>query len=150
MQYMLHCCSYKETRPYKRNGRNICKISNKIQRHYLKNVCYICKSYVRYFMSCILTILMLRRHHSLTTSSIPWLLMPWFRESHLQPWYWLWRISRFWSSLRKNLNYLNNQKKGDSFQVFSAWQVIIVSGAIITWSNIANTLKRNINQSLNS
>ena len=41
------------------------------------------------------------------TSSIPWLLMPWLLTSpgH-HPWYWLCRIGRFLSHLRKDFNYL--------------------------------------------
>ena len=39
------------------------------------------------------------------TMSISWLLMPWLLTSpgHQQPWYWLCRICRFWSYLRKDL-----------------------------------------------
>ena len=40
--------------------------------------------------------------------SISWLLMPWLLTStgHQQPWYWLNRIGRFLSYLRKDFNYL--------------------------------------------
>ena len=40
------------------------------------------------------------------TRSISWLLMPWLLKSpgHQQPWYWLYRISRFLSYLRKDFN----------------------------------------------
>ena len=42
------------------------------------------------------------------TRSISWLLMPWLLTSpgHQQPWYWLYRICRFLSYLRKNFKYL--------------------------------------------
>ena len=42
------------------------------------------------------------------TRSISWLLMPWLLTSpgHQQPWYWLYRICRSWSYLRKDFNYL--------------------------------------------
>ena len=42
------------------------------------------------------------------TRSISWLLMPWLLTSsgHQQQWYWLCRIGRFLSYLRKDLNYL--------------------------------------------
>ena len=42
------------------------------------------------------------------TRSISWLLMPWLLTSpgHQQPWYWLYRIGKFWSYLRKDLDYL--------------------------------------------
>ena len=42
------------------------------------------------------------------TRSISWLLLPWLLMSpgHQQPWYWLCRIGRFWSCLRKDFNYL--------------------------------------------
>ena len=42
------------------------------------------------------------------TRSISWLLMPWLLTSpgHQQPWYWLCRIGRFLSYLRKDFNYL--------------------------------------------
>ena len=41
-------------------------------------------------------------------SSIPWLLMPWLLASpgHQQPWYWLYRIVRSLSYLRKDFNFL--------------------------------------------
>ena len=40
------------------------------------------------------------------TGSISWLLMPWLLTSpgHQQPWYWLCRIGRFLSHLRKDFN----------------------------------------------
>ena len=40
--------------------------------------------------------------------SILWLLMPWLLTSpgHQQPWYWLCRICRSWSYLRKDFKYL--------------------------------------------
>ena len=51
------------------------------------------------------------------TRSISWLLMPWLLTSpgHQQPWYWLCRIGRFLSYLRKNFNYLHriNVEKWD-------------------------------------
>ena len=42
------------------------------------------------------------------TWSISWLLMPWLLTSpeHRQPWYWLCKIGRFLSYLRKDFNYL--------------------------------------------
>ena len=42
------------------------------------------------------------------TRSISWLLMPWLLTSpgHQQPWYWLCRIGRFLSYMRKDFNYL--------------------------------------------
>ena len=42
------------------------------------------------------------------TRSISWLLMPWLLTSpgHQQPWYWLCRIGRFLSYLKKDFNYL--------------------------------------------
>ena len=42
------------------------------------------------------------------TRSISWLLMPWLLPSpgHQQPWYWLCRICRSWSYLRKDFKYL--------------------------------------------
>ena len=42
------------------------------------------------------------------TGSISWLLMPWLLTSpgHQQPWYWLCRICKSWSYLRKDLKYL--------------------------------------------
>ena len=42
------------------------------------------------------------------TRSRSWLLMPWLLTSpgHKQPWYWLCRICRFLSYLRKDFNYL--------------------------------------------
>ena len=42
------------------------------------------------------------------TRSLSWLLMPWLLTSpgHQQPWYWLCRIGRLLSYLRKDLKYL--------------------------------------------
>ena len=42
------------------------------------------------------------------TRSISWLLIPWLLTSpgHQQPWYWLCRIGRFLSCVRKDFNYL--------------------------------------------
>ena len=42
------------------------------------------------------------------TRSISWLLMPWLLTSpgHQQPWYWLCRICRSWSYLRKDFKYM--------------------------------------------
>ena len=42
------------------------------------------------------------------TRSISWLLMPWLLTlpRHQQPWYWLCRIHRSWSYLRKDFKYL--------------------------------------------
>ena len=42
------------------------------------------------------------------TRSISWLLMPWLLTSpgHQQPWYWLCRLWRAWSYLRKDFKYL--------------------------------------------
>ena len=42
------------------------------------------------------------------TRSISWLLMPWLLTSpeHQQPWYWLCRICRLLSYLRKDFNYM--------------------------------------------
>ena len=42
------------------------------------------------------------------TRSVSWLLMPWRRKEpgHQQPWYWLYRICRSLSYLRKDFKYL--------------------------------------------
>ena len=42
------------------------------------------------------------------TRPISWLLMPWRRKEtgHQQPWYWLCRICRSWSYLRKDFKYM--------------------------------------------
>ena len=42
------------------------------------------------------------------TRSISWLLMPWLLVSpgHQQPWYWLCRICKSWSYLRKDFKYM--------------------------------------------
>ena len=44
------------------------------------------------------------------TRSISWLLVPWLLTSpgHHHPWYWLCRIGRFLSDLRKDFNYLDH------------------------------------------
>ena len=51
---------------------------------------------------------MLRRDYFGSTRSITWLLMPWLLTSpgHQQPWYWLCKMGRSFSSKRKNFNYL--------------------------------------------
>ena len=47
---------------------------------------------------------MLRRDYFGRTKSIPWLLMPWRRKE--QPWYWLCKMGRSFTSKRKNFNNL--------------------------------------------
>ena len=44
------------------------------------------------------------------TRSVSWLLMPWLLTSpgHQQPWFWLCRIGKFLSYLRKDFNYLRS------------------------------------------
>ena len=55
-----------------------------------------------------LTLSMLEPCYLGLTRSISWLLMPWLLTSlgHQQPWYWLCRICRSWSYLRKDFVYL--------------------------------------------
>ena len=54
--------------------------------------------------------------------SISWLLMPWLLTSpgRQQPWYWLCRIGRFLSCLRKDFNYLrrNNVEKWHKMWIY--------------------------------
>ena len=51
-----------------------------------------------------------RLEYSGKTSSIPWMLMTWRLESpgHQQPWYWLCRINRSLTFMRKDFNYLHH------------------------------------------
>ena len=46
--------------------------------------------------------------HPILTRSISWLLMPWLlaSPSHQQPWYWLCKLGRSVSAMRKDFNYL--------------------------------------------
>ena len=74
--------------------------------------------------------------------SISWLLMPWLLVSpgHLQPWYWLCRIGRPLSYLRKDFNYLchvifNEWHKMQiyvyvPFEKFSTQRVNIITSAM--------------------
>ena len=57
-------------------------------------------------MSCLLTLNLLGPSNLGSTRSIAWLLMPWLLMSpgHQQPWYWLYRICRPFSYLRKYLS----------------------------------------------
>ena len=58
---------------------------------------------------CVSSLINVRRPSYLGfTRSISWLLMPWLLSSpeHQQPWYWLCRIGRSLSYLRKDFNYL--------------------------------------------
>ena len=59
-------------------------------------------------LSGILTLDFWEQSYLGLTRSISWLLMPWLLVSlgHLQPWYWLCRIGRPLSYLRKDFNYL--------------------------------------------
>ena len=56
------------------------------------------------------------------TRSISWLLMPWLLTSpgYQQPWYWLCRIGRCLSYLRKDFNYLRhiNVEKWHKMQIY--------------------------------
>ena len=56
----------------------------------------------------ILTLNMRGQSNLCLTRSISWLMMPWLLTSpgHQQQWYWLWRICRSWSYLRKDYKYL--------------------------------------------
>ena len=56
-----------------------------------------------------LTLLMLKLEYFGQTRAKLWLLIPWFLASpeHQQPWYWLCRITRSVSSIRKNLNHMH-------------------------------------------
>ena len=60
------------------------------------------------FAICILTLNVWGPSYLGLTTSISWLLMPWLLTSpgHQQPWYWLYRICRFFSYLRKCFKYL--------------------------------------------
>ena len=65
----------------------------------------IMKSREKYFL--IITFLVLVPKYSGITRSITWLLMSWLIASpgHQQPWYWLCRINRSLSCMRKDFNY---------------------------------------------
>ena len=54
-----------------------------------------------------LALLVLKLKQSNIHWSIPWLLMPWLlvAPGHQQQWYWLWRITRSLSFMRKYSNY---------------------------------------------
>ena len=60
------------------------------------------------FSFCLLTLNMQRPSYFGLTRSISWFLMPCLLASpgHQQPWYWLRRIGRSLSYLRKDFNYL--------------------------------------------
>ena len=49
------------------------------------------------------------------TRSISWLLVPWLLASpgHQQPWYWLCKISKSWSYMRNDFNYLWHVSVGE-------------------------------------
>ena len=59
-------------------------------------------------MLTVLTLNVRGRSYLGLTRSISWLLMPWLLTSpgHQQPWYWLYRICRSFSYLRKCFEYL--------------------------------------------
>ena len=67
------------------------------------------------------------------TRSIPWLLMPWLLTSpgNQQPWYWLYRICRFFSYLRRDFKYLCqiNVEEWHKMQI----HVYITSEKFSTW-----------------
>ena len=57
--------------------------------------------------------------------SISWLLMPWLLPSpgHQQPWYWLWRIGRSLSYLRKDFNCLSHIIVEEWHEMCSIWEI---------------------------
>ena len=76
---------------------------------------YVCNLLSHWLRPClavdrkqVLTLNMQGPSYLSLTWSISWLLMPWLLTSpgHQQPWYWLCRICRFWSYLRKDFKYL--------------------------------------------
>ena len=94
----------------------------------------------------LLTHHMLKTEYSRTTS-IPWLLMAWLLVSpgHQQQWYWLFRINRSLSSMRKDINYQLRPRNGAKDFLFKIiflchWTIKIKqqiqSRAIIARSNI--------------
>ena len=54
------------------------------------------------------------------TKSISWLLMPWLLTSpgHQQPWYWLCKIGRFLSYLRKDFNRVSSHEPSQNSLTF--------------------------------
>ena len=69
-----------------------------------------------------LTLTVRRPSYSGLTRSISWLLMPWLLTSpgHQQPWYWIYRICRSFSYLRKDFKYLcqTNVEKWHKMQMY--------------------------------
>ena len=63
---------------------------------------------IRPFMKSFLTLNVRGPSYLSLTRLMSWLLKPWLLMSpgHQQPWYWLCRICRTWSYLRKHLKYL--------------------------------------------
>ena len=63
---------------------------------------------IRCFFNFISTLLVLKPEYTVRIGSIPWLLMPWLLVSpgHQQPSYWLCRINKSSSSIRKDFNNL--------------------------------------------
>ena len=81
----------------------------------IKHCCVICSGHYfnalspgRYGCNVELTLNVRGPSYLGLTRPISWLLMPWLLTSpeHQQPWYWLCRIGRFLSYLRKDFNYL--------------------------------------------
>ena len=72
--------------------------------------CYCWQNYPGALSFLLITLDMQGPSYLGLTRSISWLLMPWLLTStgHQQPWYWLCRIGRFLSYLRKDFNYLRH------------------------------------------
>ena len=92
-----------------RNGEILCFVKNSLRLHSL--IMYDSDGLVLYCsISCALTRNLRGPIYLGLIGSISWLLMPWLLTSpeHQQPWYWLCRIGRFLSYLRKDFNYLRH------------------------------------------
>ena len=79
----------------------------------LRNCCQFCFRVLEFVakrdhVGCILTLNVREPSYLGLSRSISWLLMPWLLTSpgHQQPWYWLYRICRSFSCLRKCFKYL--------------------------------------------
>ena len=77
-----------------------------LKKHYYIFAFYIIPSHLNHADS--LTLNVRGPSYLGLTRSISWLLMPWLLTSpgHQQPWYWLCRICKSWSYLRKDFKYL--------------------------------------------
>ena len=106
--FWQHCCwaTSQISKQYEHLNNQSCQLKS-MWDYMIKHDQILKGSTVLWFIDA-LTLNVLGPNYLGLTRSISWLLMPWLLASpgHQQPWYWLHRIIRSLSFLRKEFNYL--------------------------------------------